>query len=112
MTGFAPPVKYEPLGESSTKNENFDDGRTCRTGSVANISGRRYRLCPSPSGTQPASAVTTASMASRNRSTGSSGIARRCAERFMRAALASGRNTPMPPSASRNAFMPSNAACA
>ena len=106
-------MKYEPLGESSTKNENCDDGRTCRTGSVANMQRPQVEALPvaAPAPSRR-SAVTSASTASRNRSTGSSGIARRCDDRFMRAAFASGRNTPTPPSASRNAFMPSKAACA
>ena len=51
-------------------------------------------------------------MASRKRSSGSSGIAMRWAERLRRAAFDAGRKTPTPPSASRYALRPSKIACA
>lgn len=62
------------------------------------MNGRRYREASPESGTQARSCVTSASQASMNRSTGSSGIAMRRAEAWKRSAFASGRKVATVPS--------------
>ena len=87
-------------------------GRTPRKTSLANMYGRTYRLDSGWSGTQSASAVTSADSEARNASSGSAGIDMRAAERLNRRALASGRNRVTPPSAARYALSPSKISCA
>ena len=65
------------------------------------MKGRRYRLASPPVGTQSTSVRTRASIEPRNASSGSSGSARRRAERANRVALASGRNPHTLPSSCR-----------
>ena len=64
---------------------------------VAIMNGRRYRLFPSPAGTQSRSWVTRSSSALMKVSAGSSGMAIRAADRLNLAALASGLNMVMEP---------------
>ncbi len=73
-------------------------GRTPRNCSEANMNGRRYRLASSWPGTHSRSTASSSRMESRNHCSGRCGMAMRSAERFMRRALASARNRPMPPS--------------
>ncbi|KIX77950.1 hypothetical protein SF12_11245 [Streptomyces sp. MBRL 601] len=87
-------------------------GRTPRNASEANMNGRRYRLCSPSPGTQSRSARTSWVTDSRKTPAGSSGRARRRAERAKRSALASGRKVHTEPSGCRYAFMPSKISCA
>lgn len=73
-------------------------GRTPSPTSVANMKGRRYRLCSGSVGTQSRSCWTSSSTALTKASAGSSGIASRRAEAWKRAALASGRKVAIEPS--------------
>jgi hypothetical protein len=76
-TGCTPPAKYGPTGDAITRNSAAREGRTPRNRSEANMNGRRYRLISSPLGTQAASVRTSAVMAPRKSSCGSSGSAMR-----------------------------------
>ncbi len=67
------------------------------------MNGRRYRLCsappPLPLGTQARSAAISPSMLARKSSVCRTGNASRCADRAIRSAFLSGRNSHTPPSA-------------
>lgn len=76
------------------------------------MKGRRYRLVSGSEGTQSPSTAISCRSDSTNSSVGSSGSARRTAERWRRRAFASGRNVQMEPSACRYAFIPSKISCA
>ena len=89
MTGLTPPLKYDAAGEAMTQNRySFDGWLTPRPRWVAIMNGRRYRLYPSPEGTQSRSWATSSSRARTKVSSGSSGMAIRTADRLNRAALA------------------------
>ena len=115
VTGLGAPVppKYDAAGEAMTQNRYSPDGwLTPRPRWVAIRNGRRYRLFPSPPGTQSRSWPTSSSRARTKVSSGSSGMAIRRADRLNRAALASGRNMVIDPLAWRYAFRPSKNSCA
>lgn len=98
-TGRTPPGKYAPAGEAMTRNRYSLAGFTPRPTSVPIMKGRRYSDSSPPcAGTQSWSWATSASHASMNVSTGSSGIARRRAERWKRRAFWSGRKVATEPS--------------
>ena len=65
------------------------------------MNGRRYRLCSAALGTHAASAAISASMLPRKSSCASTGSASRRAERAIRSAFFSGRNSQTLPSACR-----------
>lgn len=77
-------------------------GRTPSPGSVAKMNGRRYSdSSPPAGGTQLSSTAISCRSDSMNNSSGSSGMASRRDEVRSRAALASGRNDTIDPSAQR-----------
>ena len=79
---------------------------------MESMNGRRYNDSSSSLGTQSRSMSTSARIDSTNSSSGSSGIAIRRAERWKRAAFASGRNVAIVPSGWRYALSPSKISCA
>jgi hypothetical protein len=98
VTGRTSPGKNGVTGKAMSRNRYSLAGRMPTWASVAIMKGRRYRLCPGAVGTQSRSRSTRVSTASRNSSSGSSGIAIRAAERLKRRAFSSGRKRATAPS--------------